>query len=157
MSGQRSSGWVASPRRATVRGRPTSQVARARGAALKPPATARSAPPDAPAEHRLEALPEPLASYAAELRERGLSGLPMEESARIESLRACCLRLRKRELDRALPGLRYLMLEADAEAQLDYMAKVNELTQRLNALTQLIVPLGERQVGKIDGAVKRDA
>ncbi|MCB0215317.1 MAG: DNA primase [Caldilineae bacterium] len=115
------------------------------------------APPDAPAEHRLEALPEPLASYAAELRERGLSGLPMEESARIESLRACCLRLRKRELDRALPGLRYLMLEADAEAQLDYMAKVNELTQRLNALTQLIVPLGERQVGKIDGAVKRDA
>ena len=114
------------------------------------------APPDAPAEHQLEALPEPLASYAVELRERGLAGLPMEEAARIESLHVSCLRLRKRELERALPGLRYLMLEADAEAQLDYMAKVSALTQRLIALTRLIVPLGEREVGKIDGAVKRD-
>ncbi len=73
-------------------------------------------PPDAPEEHRLDALPEPLAEYASDLRS-------WAESIPVHDLAECCwslcvdvLRLRKDRLNRDLEGLRYLLAQAAADS-----------------------------------------
>jgi DNA primase len=101
----------------------------------------------------LDSLTEPLAGYAADLRERALAGIVADEVARAAELRLCVLRLRKRELERALPGLRYLMAEAEPDEAMAYAAKVVALTERLKKLTQLLSPLDERKVGKVDNSL----
>ncbi len=119
-------------------------------------ASGGAAPPDAPAEHRLDALPEPLAGYAAELRDAALAQPPLTDVAMVSELRTCCLRLRVRELTHALPGIRYLQMEADDEAQLVYAAKAVELTRRIATVSKLLNSGDDgKPAGKVDPGLRR--
>jgi DNA primase len=100
---------------------------------------------------------EPLDGYASQLRRRVADAPPTQEDDLLEEMLRCVLRLRKRELERALPGLRFLLSEAPADERKGYLSKVLELSGRINALTQLISPPDVRASGKKDTAAFRQS
>lgn len=95
-------------------------------------------PPDAPDEHRLEALPEAHAVLAAALRARAAAEPPTTEAARVESLRTATLRLREQARRRSLEGLRFLQAEAGADEKGAFGARVAELAVELAGLQKLL-------------------
>lgn len=116
-------------------------------------------PPDAPEEHRLDALPPELAARAAALRDRAAADPARDEREQAERLRHSVLRMRKRALERVLPGLRYLQsaaaTEGEREAAADYNGRVQALILQILELTRLIAPPTDAGPGKLDGGVRR--
>jgi DNA primase len=111
-------------------------------------------PPDAPPEHRLDALPDHLARHAERLRERARSDPPMSEHERIKALRTALLRLRERELRRSLAGLRALAAQTAPDDRPAHYQRVAAATTQLNMLQRLIAPEEARAAGKLDSAIK---
>ncbi len=94
-------------------------------------------PPDAPPEHRLDALPEPLAEYAAALC-RWAESIPAGDVAECcWSLCADVLRLRKDSLNRDLEGLRFLQADA-ADGRADLNAQAAQLAAQRAAIERLL-------------------
>lgn len=116
-------------------------------------------PPDAPEEHRLDALPPELAARAAALRDRAAADPARDEREQAERLRHSVLRMRKRALERVLPGLRYLQsaaaTEGERDAAADYNGRVQALILQILELTRLIAPPADAGPGKLDGGVRR--
>jgi DNA primase catalytic core len=96
------------------------------------------------------ALEAGLDAYAAQLRRQAADAPPTLDVDLHQEMFRCILRLRKRELERALPGLRFLLAEAPPDERRAYLSKVMELTARINLLTQLISPPDDRARGKMD-------
>jgi len=115
-------------------------------------------PPDAPAEHRLDALPAAMAAWADDLRARAAAEPAVDERVAAHSLRAAVLRLRKRAIERTLLGLQFLLTEARAaglaEDLADYNHRVNALRSSLLGLTELLAPRPESEGGKVDRGAK---
>ncbi len=115
-----------------------------------------AAPPDAPAEHRLDALPEPLAAYAASLRDRVLVAPALAEAELGKVLLKGAWIVRKRAIERTSTALR-LQLAAGAarDEATAILAALDHQMATLNTLAQLISPPGPTEAGKIDAGVRR--
>ena len=119
-------------------------------------------PPDAPAEQRLDALPEAHARLADTLRRRAVSGPSAAEPTVVQSLWRLVLRLREGAIVQELEALRFEQTEARLEADADgpevapTSVRVRELDQRVYQLTAIKRRLSRLLVS--DGAVmgKRD-
>jgi len=119
-------------------------------------------PPDAPAEQRLDALPEAHARLADTLRRRAVSGPSAAEPTVVQSLWRLVLRLREGAIVQELEALRFEQTEARLEADADgpevapTSVRVRELDQRVYQLTAINRRLSRLLVS--DGAVmgKRD-
>ncbi len=101
-------------------------------------------PPDAPAEHRLDALPAGHAALAAALEARARAEPAVPEPARIQALRTTVLRLRERAHRQSLEALRFLAAEAAPEEQATYTARVAALSAELLGLQRLLAGGGLR-------------
>lgn len=114
-----------------------------------------AAPPDAPAEHRLDALPEALARYAASLRDRVLVGPALSEHDLAGELKRGAWIIRKRAIDRSLPGLRSRLNRAQGADLSETLTEYNRLTSELQTLSELIAPRAAGEGGKIDSGVRK--
>lgn len=114
-----------------------------------------TAPPDAPAAQRLDALPEDHARLADQLRRRAQSGPAIDEATAIKGYCSEVLRLRQRAARDRLSSLRFELGEAEAEAAEDgpgavehsphvraVRTAVQGLTAELSRLDRLLVPAG---------------
>lgn len=115
-------------------------------------------PPDAPAEHRLDGLPDGHAAHVSALIARVAAEPPTDEPRLAEALRATVLRLRKRAIERALPGLRFRQAEAErageAELRDDLDRQVRLRIEQLAAITRLLAPPLDPDAGKVDAATR---
>ncbi len=110
------------------------------------------APPDAPPEHRLEALPESHAAYAAGLRKQAVDAPVLDELDCRRALRRALLRLRIQATKSTLEGLRFLQAESEADERSALDDRVRQVTLDLASLQGLLTPRG-RARGKRDRAV----
>lgn len=109
------------------------------------------APPDAPPEHRLEALPDAHEALAAALRAAATAELSFPEPMRIREMRATVLRMREARLREAQVALRELVDDVEDEARAGYDRQLMELKTRLNAVGVALRTLNTpRQMGKRD-------
>ena len=110
-------------------------------------------PPDAPAEHRLDALPEGHARYADALRRRNLSGPGGDEGLALKAFRNEVFRQRQSLLRQRRDTLRFSLGDAEAEVAEDApggverRARIRELESavkgietHLDRLNRLLVP-----------------
>lgn len=111
-------------------------------------------PPDAPPEHRLEALPDTHAGYAAELRRRAASEPRIDSEAMRRALRAAVIRIRERALLDRLFELKSLQAEAEAQDELALDARVVSAGAELRRLKSLLNATAADRARQIKG--KRD-
>jgi DNA primase len=112
-------------------------------------------PPDAPPEHRLDALPPALGERAAALRLAAEREPPLPDASRVLDMRAALLRLRIEARRRALGELRLVLPHASAEERGSLELQVQRLSTELRELQQLLAPSQIREVGKVDKALRR--
>ena len=114
-------------------------------------------PPDAPPEHRLDALPETHAYYAAELRRRAASEPVIDAGASRKALRAGVIRIRERALRDRLYELRSLLAEAESgeEQALDtrVASASGQLLRLQGLLTSTVADRARQMGGKRDKAL----
>lgn len=112
------------------------------------------APPDAPAEHRLEALPDALAELAAELRARAAAEPPLQVASEGEALCRAVLRMREAAVRGELEGVRALVAETGSSNGETLSGRLRDLTTKLLDLQRLQHrPVAVRK-GKSDAAVR---
>lgn len=111
-------------------------------------------PPDAPPEHRLDALPPTHERYAAELRRRAATEPLIDTGARRRAARAGVIRLRERALRERLYELRSLLAEAEPEDEAALGARVAVVSAQLLRLQGLLNATAADRARQIGG--KRD-
>jgi hypothetical protein len=97
-----------------------------------------AAPPDAPPEQRLDALPEAHGLRAAAARALVTAEPPAGEPALVEALRTAVLRLREQARLRDLEALRFLQAEAPADERMACAPRVAALSAERAALQRLL-------------------
>jgi DNA primase len=108
------------------------------------------APPDAPAEHRLDALPEPLASHARALEEWSRVEPPLDDRRAAAALRDAALRMREAATRGALAAVRAALDGADGVERRALESRLKELSARLLHLQTLLHPPLTRGHGSVD-------
>jgi hypothetical protein len=95
-------------------------------------------PPDAPAEHRLDSLPDVHAERCASHRRHAAAEPPRTESDRIGALRDRVLHLRLRRLTEQYSTVRFGLAESTPEEQASLLHHLRDLGDRRNAVQRLL-------------------